>query len=1051
MDFARTSPRQSAIALLTVLLVTTSCAKEIDVQPTPAAPTQALYDPSAAILPAPTDLVKNSTTGLLAVPVADEKNDPAQAEFDRYLNSLDGFPQSSTVTFCLSTEPDAASLTAQGAITVVKLPKQNGNAPEAVAISVATPKETTACPVLTKTACNVQDKTGCAAEQVCVVTSAVTAFCADAGWQIAITRENGAAWERGTSYGFFVSNGVKDKAGKAIAKSVTFELTTGPRALCAWNDTERKCTYNYSTLLETQVRASFVPNPADLAAGPEWDRQFEEAVLASATQLEALRQVNRQLLDVAKAGGLDQKNIVLAWSFSTVSLTEAIFDPATGKLPGPGNDIILDSKTGLVSIPESPGESPEEKALRLGLNTLDGFSTTATYFALMSGKLDPSSIKAGDHLLIINTADPTDVVGVEFGYSDEANALTMRPSKPLEEGTQYAVVVISKGNATPTTPEEALASTGGLADPAGRRVVASSAFALVRMKNALAEDGKSTVSVLDDQSAVQLEQIRSQYNVLLTTAELLLPGFDRNDVAVLWTFTTQSFTSDLTKLRALPYTLLAASDNNAPKWAAAPGQSAPGLDPTKANWPAGLANDNVGALGSATFTSWLKLDVANGPFLPGDSDGKATQVPVFITTPKMAACRLDGTQNCAAGETCATLVDPAGSTPIHAGTCTPPTDTSGCCDPGNGLFACISYCVPQKWPVAVFQHGIGRTKNDVFAIANSLAGAGFVSIAFDTPWHGDRTGCRDDNDCINTASCSADRICCDKTTTSDCQTAYFVDQDKDGTPDANAALFLNTDNPFGIRDSIRQYVIDASALLRSLTLGASSSLQWPLVNLVAAGGPTPVPVPSFDSDNTQLIGQSLGAMLSVLVLATDSTPKRGLLNVPGAPIVEIYKRSVTPDFAKITDGLLDSRGLCRDQGGKKVCPRDSAGALQLFHTLQWIADPADPANFAQYVKASALKDVVASQVAGSDVMVTKKELHQQIAGRDEVIVTPLQEQLNDWLGVTFTKYPNVGHGFLLQPTPQTEAASTVAAQKQAVQFLATGTVCTPNTTTGDCN
>ena len=43
------------------------------------------------------------------------------------------------------------------------------------------------------------------------------------------------------------------------------------------------------------------------------------------------------------------------------------------------------------------------------------------------------------------------------------------------------------------------------------------------------------------------------------------------------------------------------------------------------------------------------------------------------------------------------------------------------------------------YPVVVFQHGLTRSKEDALAIANSLAQAGFATLAIDAPFHGNRT------------------------------------------------------------------------------------------------------------------------------------------------------------------------------------------------------------------------------------------------------------------------------------------------------------------------
>lgn len=1022
--------RRSAaiIGTLAAALSFGACAKDIATQAPPSAEdsVSALFDPALSILPKPTDLAKNQVTGLLAVPVADETVNPAQAAFDRYLNTLDGFPGASTVTACFAAEIDPASLTDN--VKVLELPATATDQPTPVTdVTAGAPTKSLACPVLTATSCNVKDLTGCTAEQVCVRTSTATASCADAGYLVAFAKAT--PWKAGARYAFYVTNGVKTKAGKPIIRSRSFELAAAENPLCEFNATELKCTYNYSTLLASQVKATLTAeNDAKRAAGdatalsPEdLEAAIRDAVLSSATQFELLRQAHNAVLAAAPAAGLNNRDdIVLAWFFSISSMVEAVFDPSNGKIPGPGNDLLYDATAGKVNIPAQPGESATDKALREGLNTLDGFSTTGTYFAPFSGKLDATRIKnAADaiDLIVVNTADPTDVVAASFSWSDNANAILFKPLVPLKEKTRYAVLLRSRGNAEPKDANEAVAAVGGLADATGRRVVASSVFALARLEDSLVDsEGKSTISVLDDASANALEAVRAAYNPLLTGLEAnpaIVPAFKREDVVIGWTFVTQTITEPLTKLRALPYQILATVDSNTPKFTG-------GIDPTLASWPAAAPKDKVGGLGAGTFKTWIALDPTTGAFLPDPTKGTAVDVPFYVSLPKMADC---STAACAdTTATCAELMN--GTT-------------------GTG----IKYCVPAKLPVVVFQHGITRAKTDFFAVANALNGAGYAVLAFDINYHGERSICLSNADCVATASCSTDKKCCDQTTSTDCKTSYFLDANTDGVPDVSGGpAFLNTSNPFAIRDNLRQHIIDVSAFLRAISLGAASGLQWPLATATGMA-----PIPGFDKTNINWASQSLGSILGTLVMATDSTVKRAVLNVPGGPLVGVFDGTNNPSFIAIVDGMLDARGLCKDEGGKKVCPHDTLGALQLFHTLQWIVDPGDAANFAKYVKTESLKDEVASAVAGSDVMVTKKEVIVQVAGKDNVIPTQLEKDLAGWMGVdiTDTTYDTEDHGFLLAPSPN--LAATGAAQTQMVKFLLLGSVCKPDTTTGQCN
>ncbi|MCK5799150.1 MAG: hypothetical protein KAI47_18280, partial [Deltaproteobacteria bacterium] len=517
--------------------------------------------------------------------------------------------------------------------------------------------------------------------------------------------------------------------------------------------------------------------------------------------------------------------------------------------------------------------------LREGLNTLDGFSTTASYFAAFSGKLDATKVKnsaTAVDLIVVNLTNPTKPVKAAFAWVDAAGAITFTPTEPLDENTQYAVVLRSRGNDKPADAKEAFAAVGGLADATGRRVIASSAFALSRLTAPLVDKaGKSQVSVLDDATAARLEPVRLAYDGLLSALEknpAIQPPLKREDVAILWTFTTQTITEPLTKLRALPYSILGTIDTNKPAFVG-------GIDPTLSSFPPDVPKDDIGGLGKGTFTSWNALDPKTGAFLVDPTKGKPEAIPFYITLPKLADCSATACTDTTA--TCATLLDT---------TQNPPVATAQ------------KYCVPAKFPVVVVQHGLTRQKEDFFAIANTLAQGGYAVVAFDVIYHGERSVCATSADCVATATCSAAHKCCDKTTTTDCGAANFADLDKNGIPDVSGgAAFLNTANPFAIRDNLRQHVIDASAFFRAIRMGAAGSLQLPLIDLNNAGAPVPI---ALDPTNVNLLSHSLGSILSTMVLATDNSVKRAVLSVPGAPVVKIFATTPQPDFAAVIDGLL---------------------------------------------------------------------------------------------------------------------------------------------------
>jgi len=422
--------------------------------------------------------------------------------------------------------------------------------------------------------------------------------------------------------------------------------------------------------------------------------------------------------------------------------------------------------------------------------------------------------------------------------------------------------------------------------------------------------------------------------------------------------------------------------------------------------------------------------------LADPTTGAPMDVPFLLTTPKdlpngQPCTAAGGANPCDEGKTCVTMVGGAeNSVPLNS------------CMPNAGF------------PVVIFQHGLNRTKGDVHAVANALAGAGFATIAFDVIFHGERSHCTSNAHCVENATCdrahdSATRgLCC---VDSSCNRDYFADVDgpdgqPDGVPDATGVFFLNAANPFAITSNIWQHVVDSAALTRTLRAGGVG-----LSNVVQVGPPPVAPAPvqfKLDPARIHYVGVSLGSILGVLTLAVDplstaaeGQPRQAVLSVPGAPATRIFQESPNPEFQAFVAGLLAANGA---QPG-------SMEELQLFHILQWIFDGGDAANYARYVDNVQLEDVFASAVAKQHVPVPKNNVLVQVAGKDQVIPTALQMGLAGWLGVDVSKstYPDAEHSFLL--TSADENKTTAAAQTQMVRYLLNSDdVCQPKPSAATC-
>lgn len=95
--------------ILTLTLLCAACGEEqAQLEPAPSV-IHALWNPATSTLPTPTDLVRDATTGRLNLPVTAEMSE-AERQFRGWLNTLDGYPVTSTVTIPVSGPVDPATL-----------------------------------------------------------------------------------------------------------------------------------------------------------------------------------------------------------------------------------------------------------------------------------------------------------------------------------------------------------------------------------------------------------------------------------------------------------------------------------------------------------------------------------------------------------------------------------------------------------------------------------------------------------------------------------------------------------------------------------------------------------------------------------------------------------------------------------------------------------------------------------------------------------------------------------------------------------------------------
>ena len=977
-----------------------------------------LFNPATLQVPLPNDLAINPATGLVNAPI-DPSAPAAQQEFTRtYLNTLNGFPgQSPGTTTIINGDADPSTVNAS---TVLVLDLNGDPLPDGGAAPV--PAQIGYIPAQHEIIVNPPEADG--------------------------------AWKKGHKYAVIVvggPDGVKTTDGKEIGPTDAFALARSPHSLV--ND---GCDpTDLSTCTGTLTVA---PLP-----------------ISQAVQLEQVRKAYAPLIAAVEANtGITYDQISILWTFTIVSSPEVTFNLATdasAAIPFPSS-FIYDATNHKVNLPPDPSNP-----FRDGLNTLDGFSLTAPIVsenrADLGALTDDARIDAttlgqstlgtddggspilsapGAGLLALapGAEQPQYVACVNCASSrnidgtppDSPDQLQLVPQVPLAEKTPYAGFVTT-----------AVKSTDGDA------VIPTLQFALLRLHAPLIENGVPTVSGLSIPQAQALEPIRQAYQVLFGALEQA--GIDRQNLALAWSFQTQTAHSALVGLYGYPTQLGA-------RLPSIPAYLVGGTLPLAG----GLVENNLlGALPAP-----LKTDIGHAYF-----GGLST--PVALTGP-------GGTFDLANPE-----ITTVGFTLVVPKAATHPM-------PANG------------WPVVVFGHGLTRNRNDALAIANAFATAGFATISTDVVWHGDRTICAgaalggasikhtgapdtritsDDEACANPATMKCDEDgtsasygrCIARTPNSGagnftdaCGDAAFAgilpagagdlwclanlshgnegycvhhnpaDQStwkcaggdfrrtSNNAPDISGWNILNLNNLFATRDNFRQQVIDEAQLIRVINEPTATPNSLNVVLTAEGGG-------KLDASKINYTGQSLGGILGTLVTSASPDIHHSVLNVPGGDFISLLLTS--PSFADVKVAFL---GALAAQG---LTPGHPAFD-QFLGVADWILDPADPRNAANFLDPATpatgtvpADRAVLVQYIDQDQTVPDGNALELIASAnrdpnapqvDVHFFKPTTTDSHDAFGLDFGNR----HGFLLNFT---NTNITAAAQTDAVTYVATGA--------SDCN
>jgi len=949
----------------------------------------ARFDPAVTPpdVPTPTDLAKDETTDLLAIPVSPSASAAEREFIEKFLNTLNGYPPDTpaTANFDARLQPSSVN---RSSVRVIDLTSGSPLALTPTYADVGSP----------------------AKGQITMTPPPPSSPDQPGGW--AIGHKYMVALIAGT-------NGLIGLQGQQVVGSAAWGLLTSVNPLVTCPD----------NLADPNCRAT-----TDLIPSTETDpaRRIADQT-AKAKQLEHIRQGYAQLINLLTRQGINRSDIALLWTFTTLSRPQATFDPGNQVIPFPNDLAALPLPGGgvRVNLPIPDGGSPLVQQLFQGLNTLDGFSTTAPIVsensdplpALTKSLLDPTTIVDGGTGVLNLNADGGIQPQIRPCLTNVPNGncatfttpdggapqqLQLIPTVPLLERTTYVAYFTTK-----------------LKDTQGNAVAPTTAFALMRNRNPLVDgSNNSTISTVPTVLAQQLELARQVMKKGLDTLEST--GITREQLVLATVFTTQSEGAALKQLRGAPF------------WNAVP---------TTVHFPTGCSSSScVGRIVVANL-----LTDPQGVFNPANPRLETISFTVFfpsgsppqggwpvtvfghaLSRAQSDAFVLSSLFNSAGQAVIATDVIWHGDRTTCTGsslfinlginsdpTCprTATSDDVACANPSTQFC-----CEDQSCPLLATSAGRCVARNPASRAACDPASTG---------------GVPGDVYCRSRPTGNQGRCITNPDMTMSCEGGYFkLDSTPGGSvPCISGQNILNLTNLFATRDNFRQQVLDLSQLARVIQAFGPGSLNEQL----SANK-------KLNPNQISYAGMSLGGILGTLYTSVAPEIKNVVLNVPGSDLPTILLTS--PTFKPAKDAFLATLAA-QDPPILFGTPAFD----DFIGVAKWILDPADPVNVAYGI----LND--------PSMPTTRKALIQYITF-DQVVPNPTTEELIQAAQQTvptgrqvdLCKYdpplcdqtidpncscpgpscgipPNDRHGFLLNFSPRFRDSRTTRAQTQAANYI----------------
>jgi hypothetical protein len=344
------------------------------------------------------------------------------------------------------------------------------------------------------------------------------------------------------------------------------------------------------------------------------------------------------------------------------------------------------------------------------------------------------------------------------------------------------------------------------------------------------------------------------------------------------------------------------------------------------------------------------------------------------------------------------------------------------------------------YPVIIFGHGFGESAlESPTTVASSFAKAGFVTLAINAVGHGygPQTVLQLT---VKGASGTTDFVAGGR----------GVDLNGDGNITTNEGCFIGWPYPAGLRDCLRQTVVDLMQLVHLVRAGTAIE--------GSAGA-------KLDPNKIYYAGVSLGAIYGAMLHTIDPNVRAAGLSSGGGSIVDIARWTKAGYLRVFAQDLLGSHMpsllnagadfndnfVLRDQPAK-VNNVDGALAVQdFFNVLDWLQASGDPLSYTPHLNTSPLANVPAKkalfQFPTGDRTVPNPQESELIRGAGMLSSTTVfrndtATSLAQTLRLTLPADP---HAFLVNLSAPVTIAIAAAAQQEIAQYLASDGARIPDT------